>query len=49
MFRETLREILSHKTSERLRFKQNRASELVTVDDKFIETGVYVQEGIVKS
>ena len=49
MFRETLREILSLKTSERLRFKQNRASELVTVDDKFIETGVYVQEGIVKS
>ena len=49
MFRETLREILSLKTSERLRFKQNRASELVTVDDKFIETGAYVQEGIVKS
>ena len=33
MFRETLREILSLKTSERLRFKQNRASELVTVDE----------------
>ena len=49
MFRETLRKILSPKTSKRSRFEQNRASELVTVNDKFIETGAYVQEGIVKS
>ena len=49
MFRETLRKILSLKTSKRSRFEQNRASELVTVNEKFIETGAYVQEGIVKS
>ena len=49
MFRETLRKILSPKTSKRSRFEQNRASELVTVNEKFIETGAYVQEGIVKS
>ena len=49
MFRETLRKTLSLKTSKRSRFEQNRASELVTVNEKFIETGAYVPEGIVKS
>ena len=48
MFRETLRKMLLLKTSKRFRFEQNRASELVTLGEKFIETGVYVQEGKAK-
>ena len=48
MFRETLRKMLLLKTSKRFRFEQNRASELVTLGEKFIETAVYVQEGKAK-